>query len=132
MNNPPAHTRSAPLRPRKTMTCMAAFALAVSALGAAMSALAAPARPSADAVMRTVEVTLPAGATTFPPGPGSDLANAHCAICHSVGMVLRQPPLSFDEWKAEVTKMRVAYGAPLPAEDVEKVAHYLTAVNGKR
>jgi hypothetical protein len=46
-------------------------------------------------------------------------------------MVLRQPPLSFNEWKAEVAKMRAAYGAPLSVEDIEPIAKYLTSINGK-
>ena len=86
---------------------------------------------SAGSVARdTVEVTLPSG-NPFPPGPGSDLANAHCLICHSMGMVTRQPPLTFDEWKAEVTKMRAVYGAPLPPENIEEIARYLATINGR-
>ncbi|NLP65432.1 c-type cytochrome [Paraburkholderia sacchari] len=79
----------------------------------------------------TVEVSLPTG-NPFPQGPGSDLANAHCLICHSAGMVMRQPPLTFDDWKAEVTKMRAVYGAPLPPESIEDIARYLVTINGKR
>jgi hypothetical protein len=52
-------------------------------------------------------------------------------ICHSAGMVTRQPPLSFDQWKQEVEKMRTAYGAPLPADQVETVAKYLAGINAK-
>jgi hypothetical protein len=46
-------------------------------------------------------------------------------------MVTRQPPLSFDAWKTEVEKMRAAYGAPLPADQIETVARYLATINGK-
>jgi hypothetical protein len=46
-------------------------------------------------------------------------------------MVTRQPALSFDEWKAEVNKMRTVYGVPLSADEVEPIARYLTAINGK-
>lgn len=88
-------------------------------------------KPAVFAVVRTVDVTLPNGTVTFPPGAGANLANAQCVICHSAGMVTRQPPLSFDEWKAEVGKMRTVYGAPLAAGDVEQIARYLTAINGK-
>jgi hypothetical protein len=46
-------------------------------------------------------------------------------------MVTRQPPLTFDEWKAEVTKMRAVYGAPLPPENIEEIARYLATINGR-
>ena len=46
-------------------------------------------------------------------------------------MVTRQPPLRFGEWKAEINKMRTAYGAPIPAEQIEELATYLTAIKGK-
>lgn len=78
----------------------------------------------------TAQVSLPTG-NPFPQGPGSDLANRHCLICHSAGMVMRQPPLTFDDWKAEVTKMRAVYGAPLPPESIEDIARYLVTINGK-
>lgn len=90
------------------------------------------AAPPATALDRqTVDVSLPTGRTMFPPAPGSELANAHCVICHSPGMVLRQPPLSFEEWQTEVNKMRVVYGAPIPADKIEEIARYLSAINGK-
>lgn len=108
------------------------ISLVASCVGAIGPALAAgPAKPTSQAVMHTVQVAMPPGATAFAPGPGSDLANQHCVTCHSTGMVLRQPPLSFDEWKAEVAKMRAVYGAPLPADNIEAIARYLTAINGK-
>jgi len=70
---------------------------------------AVAAKPPDGVAQDTVQVSLPAG-NTFPQGPGSDLANAHCLICHSAGMVTRQPPLTFEDWKAEVVKMRAVYG----------------------
>ena len=78
-----------------------------------------------------VSVELPAGDTAFPPGNGADIANGQCLICHSAGMVLRQPPLSQDEWAGEINKMRSAYGAPIPADQVEALARYLHGINGR-
>src|SRR6202035_5620787 len=72
-----------------------------------------------------VTVELPASKAAFPPGKGADIANGQCLICHSAGMVLRQPPLSQDEWVAEINKMRNSYGAPLPADQVAPLAKYL-------
>jgi mono/diheme cytochrome c family protein len=76
-----------------------------------------------------VSVDLPASQISFPPGNGSVIANAYCLICHSAGMVLRQPPLTQDEWVAEINKMRNAYGAPLPADQVDALAKYLHSIN---
>jgi mono/diheme cytochrome c family protein len=68
---------------------------------------------------------------SFPPGNGSVIANAYCRICHSAGMVLRQPPLTQDEWTSEINKMRNAFGAPLPADQVDALAKYLRTINGQ-
>jgi mono/diheme cytochrome c family protein len=78
-----------------------------------------------------VSVDLPASQISFPPGNGSVIANAYCLICHSAGMVLRQPPLTQDEWTVEINKMRNAFGAPLPADQVEALAKYLLSINGQ-
>jgi mono/diheme cytochrome c family protein len=78
-----------------------------------------------------VEVDLPASQAVFPPGNGADIANGQCLMCHSAGMVLRQPPLSQDAWTGEIEKMRSAYGAPIPADQVEALARYLSALDLK-
>jgi mono/diheme cytochrome c family protein len=79
-----------------------------------------------------LNVTLPSGSTAFPPGKGSEIANANCVMCHSTGMVLRQPALTVNEWTTEINKMRSAFGAPIPAEQVDELAHYLGVVNGRK
>src|ERR1700688_292436 len=78
-----------------------------------------------------VSVDLPASQISFPPGNGSVIANAQCLICHSAGMVLRQPPLTQDEWTGEINKMRNSFGAPMPADQVEPLAKYLQSINGR-
>ena len=78
-----------------------------------------------------VSVELPTSQVLFPPGNGADIANGECLICHSAGMVLRQPPLTQDEWTSEIDKMRNAFGAPLPADQVEVLAKYLHSINGR-
>jgi mono/diheme cytochrome c family protein len=78
-----------------------------------------------------VSVDLPVSQVSFPPGNGSVIANAYCLICHSAGMVLRQPPLTQDEWTVEINKMRNAFGAPVPADQVEALAKYLRSINGQ-
>ena len=79
-----------------------------------------------------VSVDLPASQMLFPPGDGADIANAQCLICHSAGMVLRQPALTGDQWADEINRMRNAFGAPLPADQVQALARYLRAINGRR
>src|ERR1700730_6498287 len=76
-----------------------------------------------------VSVELPVSQISFPPGNGSVIANAYCLICHSAGMVLRQPPLTQDEWTGEINKMRNSFGAPLPADQVPALAKSLLGIN---
>jgi cytochrome c5 len=103
------------------------------AIAGISTAFAEPAQkaPSAASLNRTVSVTLPDSEQVFPAGAGADIANSQCMICHSAGMVTRQPPLRFGEWTAEINKMRTAYGAPIAAEQVEEFVKYLTVINGK-
>jgi hypothetical protein len=78
----------------------------------------------------TVTVVLPASENAFPAGEGVAIT-PQCLICHSAGMVLHQPPLTQDEWVGEILKMRSAFGAPLPADQVEPLAKYLHGINGR-
>ena len=79
-----------------------------------------------------VSVELPTSHTFFPPGNGAEIANGQCLICHSAGMVLRQPPLTLEEWTGEINKMRNSFGAPLPADQVGVLARYLVGINGRQ
>lgn len=97
---------------------------------AAASVSAQQAKPPPIAI-HSVNVDLPASTASFPPGIGSDVAGK-CLICHSAGMVLRQPPLSQDQWKAVINKMRSAYGAPILDTEVEPLAAYFTEVTKQR
>jgi mono/diheme cytochrome c family protein len=89
----------------------------------------APASVAAGGItLSSVSVDLPAGDQPYPAGPHADLVNAHCAACHSPDMVLVQPPLSADQWTAEVTKMREVYKAPVAAGDTAAIVAYLVAL----
>jgi hypothetical protein len=79
-----------------------------------------------------VRVELPASDEPFPSGIGADIATSRCLTCHSAGMVLTQPPLKKDEWRAEIVKMRTAYGAPIPDDQVDGLSQYLTNINGRQ
>src|ERR1700730_16378480 len=85
----------------------------------------------APAHFAAINVSLPAGAAAFPAGQGSDIANANCLICHSAGMVLRQPPLTLAEWTTESAKMKGPVAAPIASDQIDALAHYLTAIDGR-
>ncbi len=74
---------------------------------------------------------LPPDKVEFRPGPGLDTVRANCITCHSAQYIYTQPPLSREQWKAEVVKMRSAYGAPIPPEAENTIVDYLVRQNGK-
>ncbi len=79
----------------------------------------------------TLTIDLPKETATLKSGPGADMANDHCLICHSAQYISTQPrdkPLAF--WKAEVEKMRKVYGAPIPDDEIDPLAEYLTQSYG--
>lgn len=60
------------------------------------------------------------------PGAGQEQIQARCTICHSMDYVrINSGFLSADGWKAEVAKMRTAFGAPLDDADAEAILRYL-------
>lgn len=70
-------------------------------------------------------------AIAMPDGPGSQLAGAYCAACHSLDYITTQPrgkPAQF--WKDSVTKMVSVYGAPIAPEEASQIADYLAATYG--
>ena len=81
--------------------------------------------------LHAVKIDLPTDTSTLKPGAGAELANRQCLTCHSADYVNVQPPgkpLAF--WKGEVEKMKKVYGAPIPDEEVEPIAQYLTREYG--
>ncbi len=95
------------------------------AVGASPALLAAPASSE-------VKITLPPENARFKPGPGMETAANNCMICHSVDYIYMQPPLTRDQWHAEVMKMKKVFGAPLPDNEVDTVVDYLMSQNGKK
>jgi mono/diheme cytochrome c family protein len=62
------------------------------------------------------------------PGPGADTTAAYCNACHTSDYIIMNSPfLSPAAWKAEVTKMRAAFGAPMDDAVVAEIAGYLGA-----
>jgi mono/diheme cytochrome c family protein len=79
-----------------------------------------------------LSITMPPDARTFGPGAGQSVAQANCTICHAADYVYTQPPLTDVQWRAEVMKMKTAFGAPINDADVETLVAYLVGQNGKK
>jgi mono/diheme cytochrome c family protein len=103
------------------------FALALAAVALVWGIAGASASDNA-----AVTVMLPPDARSFGPGLGQSIALANCTVCHAADYVYMQPPLSADQWRAEVLKMKSAYGAPIPDEAVDALVAYLVGQNGKK
>lgn len=62
------------------------------------------------------------------PGPGDDVASAQCNACHTSDyIVMNSTFLTADQWKAEVAKMRTAFGAPIDDATAAEIVAYLAA-----
>jgi hypothetical protein len=62
----------------------------------------------------------------FPPGPGKDAVEAGCVMCHSLSYIQTNSRfMTPDVWKAEVTKMRTAFGAPIDDDAADVILAYL-------
>jgi len=77
-----------------------------------------------------LKIELPAETDVFKPGPGVDIANGQCLVCHSVEYVVTQPPFPRAFWASSVKKMRERYGSAIPDEQVEPLVDYLTRSYG--
>ena len=116
-------------------------AIILVAIGAPGSHIAppspAPAAPAPSSVseggftLASTSVDLPIDETQYPDGLHADVINANCTTCHSASMALNQPALSQNQWKAEVTKMREVYKAPIAEADVAAIVTYLTTMSSK-
>ena len=115
----------------RNIALVSAMAVLVVVGLATLATRLAPPAPTAQTWSK-VDVEFPVSQVSFPPGKGAEIANGQCLICHSTGMVLRQPPLSQEEWAGEITKMRSAFGAPMPPDQFEALARYLYGINGRQ
>jgi hypothetical protein len=62
------------------------------------------------------------------PGPELDAVAASCTTCHTLNYIrMNSPFLTPDAWKAEVTKMRQVFGAPIDDDTAAQIIHYLDA-----
>jgi mono/diheme cytochrome c family protein len=77
--------------------------------------------------------SLPAAAqdVTLVPGPGKDVVEAGCSICHTLSYIpMNSRFMVPDVWKAEVAKMRTAFGAPIDDDAASAIVTYLVANYG--
>jgi cytochrome c5 len=78
-------------------------------------------------------VTSPAAAQRAPlaAGAGKDVVEAGCSTCHSLSYIpMNSRFMAPDTWKAEVTKMRAAFGAPIDDDAANTIIAYLVAHYG--
>jgi len=79
----------------------------------------------------TVKIDLPSETARLKPGPGMQITAGTCMICHSVDYIYMQPPLTREQWKGEVMKMKNVFGAPVPDNEVNTIVDYLASQNGR-
>lgn len=64
-------------------------------------------------------------------GAGQETVEKICGGCHTLNYIrMNAPFLSEAQWKAEVAKMRQAFGAPLDDDEAAEIVSYLTAQYG--
>ena len=66
-------------------------------------------------------------AVRLAPGKDRDLVESYCNTCHSQMYITMQPPLPAATWEAEVKKMVVTFGQPIPEDVIPKIIAYLQA-----
>ena len=104
------------------MLAVAAFALA----GTATAAKQGPVAKSvsgAGITLTSSTLNLPEEKAAFPEGAAGELITNNCSACHSAEMILNQPLLGQEKWKAVIEKMRGTYHAQIaPGDDAALVA----------
>jgi mono/diheme cytochrome c family protein len=70
-------------------------------------------------------------AVTLKPGPELETVTSTCSTCHTLNYIrMNSPFLTQDAWKAEVTKMQKAFGAPFDDDTAASIVKYLTTNYG--
>jgi len=71
--------------------------------------------------------TLAAAQERMKPGPGLEELATTCTVCHSTDYIrMNSTFLTPDGWKAEVAKMRDAFGAPIDDDTANIIVKYLS------
>jgi cytochrome c5 len=65
-------------------------------------------------------------------GPGRDIVENTCSVCHSLDYIrINSPFMTPQVWEAEVSKMINVFGAPASPEDAKAIIDYLVKNYGK-
>ena len=67
---------------------------------------------------------------TLKPGPGVEVTQQHCVLCHSTDYIVRQPRGDQKQWDGVVTKMIKVFGAPVSDADAKVIGEYLARTYG--
>lgn len=88
---------------------------------------------SAAATAGAEEITLPADHSygELKPGPGVEVTEQHCVVCHSTDYIVMQPRGDQKQWDGVVTKMIKVFGAPVSDADARSISEYLARTYGK-
>lgn len=101
----------------------------IRALALALVLLVAPAGVGAAEVSIALPPDHPYG--MLKPGPGVEVAQRNCLLCHSTDYVVTQPPGDLKQWDGVVTKMIKVFGAPISDADARMIADYLARAYSK-
>lgn len=74
---------------------------------------------------------LPPETVKLKPGPGLEVVNSQCLLCHSLDYVSTQPPLTRAAWEATLKKMKEKYGAPITPDQTNALLNYLVTNYGR-
>ena len=70
-------------------------------------------------------------AITLKDGPGRDVVETKCGICHSLDYIRMNSPFPDEKsWQAEVAKMINVFGAPVEPDEAKTVIDYLVSNYG--
>ena len=65
-------------------------------------------------------------------GPGKQLVEANCTMCHSLYYIqMNSPFLDRKGWEGSVNKMIKVMGAPIAEADAQRIVDYLASQYGK-
>jgi hypothetical protein len=87
-----------------------------------------PPPPPAAALLATAGAMENKAIDSLPPSPGKDVLLRACTTCHAASLITQQRKTP-QEWAKTVDKM-VGWGAPLAAEDKQRLIDYLGTTSG--
>ena len=82
--------------------------------------------------LKSDTLILPEEKAAFPESAAGELVTNNCTACHSAEMILNQPVLGAEKWKAEIDKMRGSYHAQIAPEDDAALVTALTGLQTPR